>query len=760
MRPLKLVLSGWGPYKDTQTIDFTPVQSGGLFLIAGPTGAGKTTIFDGITFALFGEVSGSVREKDSIRSDFAPPETATGVEFFFHHQGVQYRIVRNPRYDRAKLRGEGMTTESENGELYRQENLIAVGSQQVSEAVTGILGMNYRQFKQISMIAQGEFQQLLTATSKDRTLIFRDIFQTKLYDTITQILGQRVKLLNGRLEENRHRMEEVTGAFLLDSEEWKKLCGQKSRNYPKLAACIRQDMEERQQEVEELDKIREQLEREYKGSVQQTEQARQNNRLIDQYRSDCTRLDQKKQELETIREQRRQLEKEAKKLPTMHADLEKEQEKLRVLEEQCRRAEDWKREREHLSCCQQKYLELDGQARQKKWEYERQEDLYRKAAAGILAQDLIQGMPCPVCGATEHPQLAQMTGEIPDEQKLEKLKAESEEWQERSARAQAEAASALGALGQMEQNLGEWKEQLREDADAVSAALKDRTTEAKKLLENHRSAVSALEKNLRETQVSEEKVKAACRQFKENLRKPGNLEKQDLAAFNRMVQELETKIKARSREREKLQTRLSVSRSGLKQLEAHMAERQKLEQEYGVLRKVERAASGSNNRKLVLEQYVLSVYFEDILRAANLRLRAMTAERYELYRVEESRDKRMKEGMELEVLDQYTGKRRSVKTLSGGESFNAALALALGTSDVVQGYAGGIQVETLFVDEGFGALDSESLNQAVEILSALSGGRRMIGIISHVEELKEQIENQILVEKTNNGSSIHTNFAV
>lgn len=207
-------------------------------------------------------------------------------------------------------------------------------------------------------------------------------------------------------------------------------------------------------------------------------------------------------------------------------------------------------------------------------------------------------------------------------------------------------------------------------------------------------------------------------------------------------------------------------------MEDHLEVKKALEESYGSLRQLERAACGSNNRKLVLEQYVLSVYFEEILRAANQRLRTMTGDRYELYRLWSGRDRRMKEGMELEVLDQYTGKRRSVRTLSGGEAFKAALALALGTSDVVQSYAGGIQVETLFVDEGFGALDSESLGQALAILAQLRGkapahcsgeecgGQRMIGIISHVEELKEQIDSQIIVEKTNNGSSIKTNFGI
>ncbi|MEG0368441.1 MAG: SbcC/MukB-like Walker B domain-containing protein, partial [Hungatella sp.] len=168
----------------------------------------------------------------------------------------------------------------------------------------------------------------------------------------------------------------------------------------------------------------------------------------------------------------------------------------------------------------------------------------------------------------------------------------------------------------------------------------------------------------------------------------------------------------------------------------------------------ERAANGYNNRNLVFEQYVLSVYFDDILYAANQRLSVMSLDRYALCRLPQSKDRRTKEGMELEVLDQYTGKKRSVRSLSGGESFKAALALALGTSDIVQSYAGGIQIETLFVDEGFGSLDHESLNQAIEILKSLSDGSLMIGIISHVEELKEQIDHQIVIEKTNQGSKI------
>lgn len=775
MKPLRLTVSGWGPYKDVQTVDFSSFASGGLFLIAGPTGAGKTTIFDAITFALYGEVSGSVREKDSLRSDFAPPEAVTQVELVFRHQGENWLVRRNPRYERAKMRGEGTTTESENGVLYRlnaergdscqredscqtnscqSQKLQAVGSQQVTEAVTELLRMDYRQFKQISLIAQGEFQQLLTASSRERTMIFRDIFQTQLYDRITQLLGQQVKALNGRLEENRHRMEEVSGGLRMESEAWKKLAAQKNRNYGKMTALVEAELQQRMQAQKELADRQQKLEQEFKLLVKKTEQVRQNNELIDRYQKDCALLDRMKQELAGIEVRRRQLIKESEKLPDMRRDVEELQASLPVQEEQCRRVQSWKQAGEKLSALQKNYLEIDAQAKQKKQAYELQDDRYRKASAGILAQGLLPGQPCPVCGALDHPAPAHLEEEIPDEKKLEQLKKEAERWILKAGQAQSEAAAALGALRQTEAELGELAPKLAERGISVLDQLQNRVMETRSLLQEKQQTIRSVEKAIQDMQIEEERQKAAVEQKKKSIRKPGEADKQDMAEWNRQIQEMEMKRRQISREKELLGTVIQINQSGLKQLRDHMAVREALEREYGVLRRVERAASGNNNRKLVLEQFVLSVYFEDILQAANRRLRLMTGDRYELYRQEESRDRRMKESMEIEVLDQYTGKKRSVKTLSGGESFKAALALALGTSDVVQSYAGGIQVETLFVDEGFGALDSESLDQAVSILASLSGGQRMIGIISHVEELKEQIEHQIIVEKTNNGSRI------
>lgn len=776
MKPLKLILSGWGPYRDSQTIDFTPVAGGGLFLITGPTGAGKTTVFDAVTFALYGEVSGSIREKDSLRSDFAAADQTTWVELTFVHRGEIYRIVRNPRYERAKLRGEGTTSENENAQMYCGENLVTTGSQPVTEAVSELLGLDYRQFKQISMIAQGEFTKLLMATSKERTLIFRDIFQTRLYDVIAQKLGQRVRALNDRLDEVRHRMDETAGAFRVESEAWEKAWSQKSRNYGKLAALAEADSEEKMLRREKLKEQQEQLDKAYKKLVQSTEQARQNNKAIDVFLADSEQLEQMKQELETAKVRRKALQKEAKKLPEMERNLAETDERQRVLTEQLGRLEEWRHAKARLSHLQEQYLLLDQQAKGKKAEYEMQDDRFRKASAGILAQVLKAGEPCPVCGSTEHPAPATLTEELPDEKQLEQLKKAAEKQMNLANEAQTKAAGALGALRQVEESLaGLWtqlqdsdedeqtalqrglsEEMVNQALDRVSQQLEESRQRNRKLTRE----IQELRQSCQEVEILVEKQKAAVAQKKSGLSKPRSMERQDISEWSRQIQDMEALRRQQAREREKLQTTLSINQNGVRQMKEHMEVRQKLEEEYGTLRKLERAASGSNNRKLVLEQYVLSVYFEDILRAANQRLRSMTGDRYELYRQEEGKDRRMKEGMELEVLDQYTGKKRSVRSLSGGESFKAALALALGTSDVIQSYAGGIQVETMFVDEGFGALDSESLAQAIEILTALGDSRRMIGIISHVEELKERIDDQIIVEKTNNGSSIKTNFVL
>ncbi|MFR3824999.1 MULTISPECIES: AAA family ATPase [Hungatella] len=757
MKPTSLVLSGWGPYRGMEQADFETMQQG-LFLVSGPTGSGKTTIFDGITFALYGEVSGSIREKDSLRSDFADASTPTFVTLNFTHRGKQYRVTRNPKYDRPKLKGEGMTTEPEGGELYEGETLLASGSSQVTERVTGLLGLDYRQFRQISMIAQGEFQQLLVSSSKERTQIFRDIFQTRIYDTMTALLSARVKALNGRIDEVKHRADEITGTFRIENGDWEELKSKKNRNYRKILDFIEQEDDRLESRERELASRLGELDRSYKEQVRAIEELRSGNQAVRKYENDRKTLEKLEEERDSLKEQKRELAKAYGRIPVRRERLEGKKSELRVLEEQKKGLASWQAACRQLTERQETYLKLDGEAKEKKRIYEYQDDCFKKAAAGIIARDLTEGIPCPVCGSTVHPAPASMEGEVPDEKEIRRLKADYEAASEKASAAAGAAAALVGAVKNMEENLG-----VMDLSDGGEKALLE-IGEKLKLLEEEtkqeEKEIRDCEKEYQDCSVKLEKQKAAYSQLKASIRVPKPTELVDLSGFEAALLECERDRKQTAKEKERTGAALALNRQSLSTLKGHLEVKEKLETEYGVVRELERAAGGYNGRNLVFEQYVLSVYFEDILRAANRRLLKMSGERYELHRLERARDRRSRESMEMEVLDQYTGKRRSVKSLSGGEAFNAALALALGTSDVIQSYAGGIQVEALFVDEGFGSLDAEALEQAVAILTSLSGGSSMVGIISHVEELKEQIGSHILVEKTNQGSRIVTESMV
>ena len=757
MKPTSLVLSGWGPYRGMEQADFETMQQG-LFLVSGPTGSGKTTIFDGITFALYGEVSGSIREKDSLRSDFADASTPTFVTLNFTHRGKQYRVTRNPKYDRPKLKGEGMTTEPEGGELYEGETLLASGSSQVTERVTGLLGLDYRQFRQISMIAQGEFQQLLVSSSKERTQIFRDIFQTRIYDTMTALLSARVKALNGRIDEVKHRADEITGTFRIENGDWEELKSKKNRNYRKILDFIEQEDDRLESRERELASRLGELDRSYKEQVRAIEELRSGNQAVRKYENDRKTLEKLEEERDSLKEQKRELAKAYGRIPVRRERLEGKKSELRVLEEQKKGLASWQAACRQLTERQETYLKLDGEAKEKKRIYEYQDDCFKKAAAGIIARDLTEGIPCPVCGSTVHPAPASMEGEVPDEKEIRRLKADYEAASEKASAAAGAAAALVGAVKNMEENLG-----VMDLSDGGEKALLE-IGEKLKLLEeetkHEEKEIRDCEKEYQDCSVKLEKQKAAYSQLKASIRVPKPTELVDLSGFEAALLECERDRKQTAKEKERTGAALALNRQSLSTLKGHLEVKEKLETEYGVVRELERAAGGYNGRNLVFEQYVLSVYFEDILRAANRRLLKMSGERYELHRLERARDRRSRESMEMEVLDQYTGKRRSVKSLSGGEAFNAALALALGTSDVIQSYAGGIQVEALFVDEGFGSLDAEALEQAVAILTSLSGGSSMVGIISHVEELKEQIGSHILVEKTNQGSRIVTESMV
>ena len=646
----------------------------------------------------------------------------------------------------------------EGGELYEEEVLLASGSTQVTERVTELLGLDYRQFRQISMIAQGEFQQLLVSSSKERTQIFRDIFQTRIYDTMTALLSSRVKALNGRIDEVKHRADEITGTFRIENGDWEELKSKKNRNYRKLLGLVEQENERLGNRERELASRLGELDQTYKYRVRAIEELRSGNQAVRKYESDRKTLAKLEEERDGLKEQKKELARAYGRLPARREKLEGKKSDLRVLEEQKKGLAAWKAARRQLAERQEKYLKLDREAKEKKRIYEYQDDCFKKAAAGIIARDLVEGFPCPVCGSTVHPAPASMEGEVPDEKQIRRLKADYEAALEKASAAASDAAALVGAVKNMEENLGTMD--LSDGGERALLEIEERLRLLEEETKQEEKEIRECEKAYQDCAVKLEKQKAAYSQLKAAIRVPKQTELVELSGFEAALTECERDRRQTAKDKERTGAALALNRQSLATLKGHLEEKEKLETEYSVVRELERAAGGYNGRNLVFEQYVLSVYFEDILRAANRRLLKMSGERYELHRLDRTRDRRSKESMEMEVLDQYTGKRRSVKSLSGGEAFNAALALALGTSDVIQSYAGGIQVEALFVDEGFGSLDAESLEQAVAILTSLSGGSSMVGIISHVEELKEQIGSHILVEKTNQGSRIVTESMV
>ncbi len=256
----------------------------------------------------------------------------------------------------------------------------------------------------------------------------------------------------------------------------------------------------------------------------------------------------------------------------------------------------------------------------------------------------------------------------------------------------------------------------------------------------------------------EREVQSVDQDYKRLRQETKDQERPDLAVLEELKGKLEGERQQVDQALQKVTTRLGVNEPIRATVQVGLEEVAGCQREYLLLSNLAKTANGelSGKQKLAFEQYVQAFYFTQILFEANKRLKIMTNSRFELLRREEAADLRSQTGLEIDVLDHYTGRVRSVKSLSGGESFKASLSLALGLSDVIQSTAGGVEINTLFVDEGFGSLDAESLEQAIQTLVGLAEGNRLIGIISHVDELKERIDRQIVIEKTTAGSTLGT----
>lgn len=1088
-----MILSAFGPYAGQVTVDLEQLGRQGLYLITGDTGAGKTTLFDAITYALYGEPSGSNRDPSMFRSEYAQPDTPTFVELVFSYGGKTYTVRRNPEYKRPSKRGAGSVVQKADAELRLPDGRLVTKSREVTREINRIIGLDRSQFSQIAMIAQGDFLKLLLADTKSRQEIFREIFKTRFYMTFQDRVKERSAALQKACETARASVRQyIAGAICpvenplspqlqraqageLPFQDTEELLGQLIEQDQAEETCQQQLLDQLEAQLNEVsallgkaetaqktrqnldtatknrDALLPQVEQAQKALQQEQDkqpqrdafsrelaalqaarsqyqelarketalaaldqqidggeqaQARQQNdqqiqtRLLEsrkqelagladveaqrerllreiaqtqdrqtvlqslasqaadcrQKRQEITALQAQRDELtqrqaalsEDIQQKNEALEADRKrfqetqglteKQETLRQRQERAQEKQKAIQSLYQKLKDCNASRQALQAAQQRYQQARTREEQAELVYSHKNRAFLDAQAGLLAQSLEDGQPCPVCGALHHPQPAALAAEVPTEAELNAAKEALEEacqisrqysikaGQEKTALDEREKAllsqmeplipspapeqaaqqiqtaseeaalerkqlkqeqaeleqqitcrntleqkiasqqnaleersqqqnrlqekrntvelsqsSLRGQLEQMEQSLQTALSlhltgyTLENAAEGIRLALEQTETtlrtqkEQRELLEqklDHKQqlsrelpqqeqALKELEKAIatqreklaadrsRRTEMAEQiqalkarlpypEAAAALQRETElgdSLKALSEaLDKADaqaaeyrsqLAAAEAAIQELQQLLESqpaidveaqrqRSQElsRRRAETaqlqkavhaRLTANRSALEKMQQQAANLEKTEKEYAWVKALSDTVNGTltGQEKVTLETYIQTTFFDRILQRANLRLMVMSSGQYEFKRQREAANNRSLSGLELNVLDYYSNSERSAKSLSGGESFMASLSLALGMADEVQSAAGGIQLDTMFVDEGFGSLDEEALQQAIRALSALTDGNRLVGIISHVAELKEKIDKQIIVTKDRvNGSQI------
>ena len=1060
MKPIKLIISAFGPYADRMPeINFEQFGAKGLFLISGDTGAGKTTIFDAICFALYGTTSGTYRDTRNLRSEYAKAGTESFVDFYFTHQGRQYHVWRQPAYERPKLRGEGVITEKEDAVLYTEGEAPIQGLTQVNKAIKELLHIDDKQFKQIAMIAQGEFWDLLNAKTEQRTEILRTIFMSEGFKNIEYKLKDRMDNYGGRkleaensivqyfsdvstdeddglfeeLEELKERAERSKSAWNLDEllnmldaviesdktrqkelkENLQRAESELGKNRDALAVAetnnrfierlerlkeektALDEQKEKNDSIEELfkrqkvathdvnpvfvawkkksDEITEteekienaKLDKEkaaeaVKTADEKLTEANKSGSLIDEFKKTINKINEeetKYKQRDELNAKLEELEKSRELLKTDEAGLKNREEELkeriRTLKKEVSDLKDKPEELQKVKSEGKGLTALADDIRnildvrikernKRKEELERRQKAFRDAfevyesacnermkaekiiescRAGILAQGLVEGSKCPVCGSTHHPEPAKLSTSTVTEDEFEALKVKESDARDAKALANTEAEKANIVLKEYENGMktaiydclesdiigmkadaGEIDDLLKVLKDAektvrerikANTALEiavekdcDHLYEAEKKLEKASgeeterlvSDKEALSTKRNETEVAVTESRATletmknlsyndwaeawgeCKKAESRLREITesieNAQAQkakadkEYTATEASLNTLEAGLDSLKKDEKSLRSELDIklsdkgfkgvedmlslvisqdelsrieagindykqavtlNRERLKQaaedakgksvvdvdslksicdeqavrleavrkadntvvnriannnekrenISARREELEKCRREYSISRRLYDLVKGTTGKgKITLEQYIQAAGFDGIIAAANRRLKPMSEGQYELYRKEDSLSRKTNSFLDLEVLDNYTGHRRPVGNLSGGESFKASLSLALGLSDTVSANLGGVQMDALFVDEGFGTLDRRSIENAMDILINLSGTNKLVGVISHREELIENIPQQIRVKKTKDGSSIEVDLGI
>ena len=1041
MRPHRLKLSAFGPYAGEQVIDFDQLAGRNLFLITGPTGAGKTTIFDAICFALFGEASGLERDSAGLRSHFAADDVETFVELEFSIGDKRYRVWRTPFYMRPKLRGSG-TTENKHDAEFKE---LTAGSiaickpEAVAVKIIETLGLTYEQFRQIVMVPQGEFRKLLTAETKEREEIFRDIFGTDQYLLIQNKLGEKAKLLDqelrnlqGQIDQTIRRIDpaddvelsKLVEASFFDvasilgrlemlmvqdegrsaslKDELEKLAAlmqdkqkelfQAEENQRKFAAknaaaenklrleSCKSDIElqkERMERAKKAEGVRG-AEDNYKGWVER-EQGRQdklgeaeeslrqalanlaaaeeqlkveynlepqraelqaNQTRLEGLRNKVISLETRATEFEGLAKKAEQAKREltdhqnalvkqkqdllacqgelelvkhaASEFLTRQRELERVENSQEILKRIADSLKDLIKRQEQHREAERLLNEAEKLRQQAEIKHEEAQAIFMQEQVAYLAAGLKEGRPCLVCGSLSHPKPAPGSSNLPSEGELkvleQKLKNTRAEYDKQKQKFDNSNGDLREHLAKAEMLLERLEPDLKQEFAAVAAEkrgcwLRERLVELKQQDEDIRDHLTRLKQQKdREEQLASE-IEAKNLAISQSEQKTPELSEActklliAVSTAQEMLQQLESELPSEIRSQQALEDLISQNQNALQvlkenleraektkndaelkrvqidterkaaqiawdeaaaecgrakeiyisamtaagfanqedyagaklgadeisrletvitdyfeqlrsacdnleraekelagmvlvdaeplqlQMEALRTESTKLNQQvaeilarkknnrtnlsqiiemksafeknaaqYSIAIDLADVAKGVNSQRISFERYILASYFDEIVAAANVRLIKMTAGRYEMRRIDEKLKGNSKVGLELEVLDYYTGKYRHVKTLSGGEGFKASLALALGLADVVQAHAGGVIVDTMFVDEGFGTLDPESLQSAITCLIDLQRSGRLVGIISHVPELKDEIGARLDVEAASGGS--------
>ena len=926
MRPIKLVLSAFGPYASKIELDLSKLGENGVYLITGDTGAGKTTIFDAITFALFGKPSGDIRDVKTLRSEYAKEEMETYVELDFVYHDEEYHIYRRPEYTYSHVQKNGevkQRSKATDAYLILPNGERIVKPTEVTKQVEQLLGMKRDQFRQIAMIAQGSFLEILNADTKERGKLFEKVFMTSKYSVLMDRLNQMAKESYLTLNDAKLRLQQIISdvrvpdilqeqyaqtleTFAMDGiqpvydlldeiiasskESTEKLQKQKAQIQNQLQKSRKEETEKTKQlqDLLSLEKLlKEKPAKEEKANLYAERVKNDGEKYhiqIDALKKEQVQIEHELPEYESLTKLSTKLAEIRKQISIISKDLEtktnfkkqldedialKQKEAYTLTDSELSLSKVILKEEEiekkisafhHASMIQSNYQNAVNTLKEKtqllqestdrkvilQKQYDDAQISYFANQAGLLALRLTKGEPCPVCGSLEHPRPASHSNKLVTEEEINQYKKkvdQAEKEYQITSKACADASLKMNALQNelelvlksvteetvsfedVQLFIDEHTVQLKKEEKEISTRIKQLQQQSKhyqelqKMIPQLQQKLTAISEEVSQNQIAQTKLSVEYEQLQKQvqeitaklkytseteaknrismitkqileyqqqinrLESESKLAMDELVYVSAQIDMLKGKVSSSIDEIPNQQKQLKILQTEIENLQVQQEEilkcihntemyesdaqdtKKKIVSEsdayqiklsrYSSLKELADVAMGngrSSKEKITLQEYVQIAYLDRMIHKANERYLSMSNQQYQLVRSAGTKDKRSHEALDLDVIDFSNGSIRPVSSLSGGESFIASLALALGMSDEIQSQAGGIQIDTMFIDEGFGTLDQDSLNNAIQTLTNLSGENRLVGIISHVKELKERIHKGIIVTKDLHGS--------